>query len=93
MEEIFQIYSDNYKNNNHEVMYFGWLCNELPDYLNTINIPTTVFTKKENERPEIVPHDDFDHPFVKDYYEGITKEEAEVRIQKMINLINLNKQS
>jgi hypothetical protein len=24
-----------------------------------------------NDRPEIFPHEDFDHPFVRDYYNGI----------------------
>jgi hypothetical protein len=48
------------------------------------SVPTTVVTKSGNDRPEIFPHQDFDHPFVKDYYEGITKEEAEKRIQGML---------
>jgi hypothetical protein len=41
-------------------------------------------TKKGNGRPEVFPHEDFDHPFVKDYYNGISKKEAENRINKMI---------
>lgn len=83
-EKSFTNYSDNYKNSNHEKKYFGWLANLLPDYHFIENIPTTVVTKPGNERPEIFPHEDFDHPFVKDYYNGITKEEAEKRIHKML---------
>jgi hypothetical protein len=86
-EKSFQDYVDNYDNDNHETKYFGWLSNVLPDYDNTLQIPTTVFTRKGNSRPEIVPHSDFDHPLVKDYYNGITKSEAERRINDMLKSI------
>jgi len=87
-EKSFQDYSDNFDNDNHETQYFGWLCNDLPDYDFSESIPTTVFTRTGNQRPEIVPHDDFDHPFVKDYYNGITKAEAERRIRAMLGITN-----
>lgn len=85
-EKSFQDYSENFNNENHETKYFGWLSNNLPDYENE-NIPTTVYTRLGNNRPEIVPHDDFDHPFVHDYYNGITKAEAERRINTMLGII------
>jgi hypothetical protein len=84
-EKNFNDYLDNFKNNNHETTYFGWLCNDIPEYDFNTGIPTTVFTRTGNQRPEIVPHKDFDHPFVKDYYNGITKEEAERRIITMLD--------
>lgn len=83
-EKSFQDYSDNFKNENHEAKYFGWLSNDLPDYDFKESIPTTVFIRTGNQRPEIVPHRDFDHPFVKDYYNGITKAAAERRIKEML---------
>ena len=86
-EKSFQDYADNFNNDNHETKYFGWLSNKLPDYEDTTKIPTTVFTKTGNNRPEIIPHEDFDHQFVKDYYNGITKKEAERRISEMIKTI------
>lgn len=86
-EKSFQDYSDNFKNDNHETKYFGWLCNDLPDYDFKVSIPTTVFTRIGNSRPEIVPHEDFDHPFVHDYYNGITKQEAERRIREMLKTV------
>jgi hypothetical protein len=86
-EKSFQDYVDNYDNDNHETQYFGWLSNVLPDYDNTLQIPTTVFTRKGNSRPEIVPHSDFDHPLVKDYFNGIAKSEAERRINDMLKSI------
>lgn len=86
-EKSYEDYTANYKNENHETMYFGWLASELPDYDFQVSIPTSVFTRTGNQRPEIVPHESFDHPFVKDYYNGITKEEAEKRIQNMLAAI------
>lgn len=83
-EKSFKDYLENFDNENHETQYFGWLCNYISQYKFPDSIPTTVVTKTGNERPEIFPHQDFDHPFVKDYYEGITKEEAEKRIQEML---------
>ena len=83
-EKSFEDYRANFDNENHEVQYFGWLSNQLPDYPDSTQIPTTVVTQTMNQRPTIVPHENFDHPFVKDYYEGITKVEAERRINQML---------
>lgn len=83
-EKSFKDYLDNFKNPNHETSYFGWLCNAIPEYEFEESVPTTVWTKTGNSRPEIIPHKDFDHPFVRDYYFGISKEDAETRIHKMI---------
>lgn len=83
-EKSFTDYSDNYRNEHHEVVYFGWLNNFLPEYDDYTSIPTTVYTQKGNKRPIIVPHSDFDHPLVKDYYEGITAQEAKQRIDRML---------
>lgn len=83
-EKSFDDYAENYNNENHLTKYFGWLCNDIPEYVFHQSIPTTVFTRSGNKRPEIVPYDDFDHPFVNDYYDGISKKEAENRINKML---------
>ena len=88
-DKSFQDYSDNFNNENHETKYFGWLSNDLPDYdFSEGSIPTTAYTRTGNSRPEIVPHQDFDHPFVNDYYNGITKIEAERRIREMLKIID-----
>ena len=88
-EKSFTNYLENFENEQHETMYFGWLSNDLPEYdFSEGGIPTTVFTRAGNSRPEIVPHEDFDHPFVYDYYNGITKQEAERRIHEMLRVIN-----
>jgi hypothetical protein len=87
-EKSFQDYFDNFKNENHETKYFGWLSSDLPDYDFKESIPTTVYTLTGNQRPEIVPHEDHEHPFVRDYYNGITKVEAERRIKEMLEGID-----
>lgn len=83
-ETSFKDYLENFDNENHETQYFGWLSNYIPQYQFENSIPTTVVTKSGNDRPEIFPHNDFDHPFVKDFYNGITKEEAEKRIWEIL---------
>jgi len=85
-ENSFKDYSDHFADENHVTNYFGWLNNVLPDN-DLRSIPTTVFTRPRNQRPEIVPHKDFEHPFVKDYYDGITKAEAERRISEMLQIV------
>lgn len=86
-EKSFQDYSDNYNNPSHEAGYFGWLSNKLPGYDFNESIPMNVHTRSGNHRPEIMPHDSFQHPFVHDYYNGITKAEAEKRINKMLGKV------
>ncbi|MFN8309778.1 MAG: DUF2199 domain-containing protein [Chitinophagales bacterium] len=88
-EKSFQDYSENFGNPNHEAKYFGWLNNDIPEYeVREDGIPTTVFTRKDGLRPEIVPHQDFDHQLVRDYYNGISKTEAEQRIKDMLKSIH-----
>src|SRR5882724_9393968 len=66
-EKSFQDYSHNFNNPEHETKYFGWLSNDIAEY-EIGSIPTTVFTRLGNQRPEIIPHKDCDHPLTLDYY-------------------------
>lgn len=92
-EKSFDDYSANYNNDSHETTYFGWLCNSIPGYEFKEGIPTTVCTQTGNQRPYIVPHENFDHPFVRDYYNGITRSEAEQRIKAMMGNIDQAKEA
>ena len=78
-------YIDNFHSENHETTYFGWLSSNIPEYESTLSIKTTVHTRG-NQRPLIVIQESNDKniPFVKDYFEGITKKEAEERINNMM---------
>lgn len=80
-EKSYNDYAAHFKSPDYIASYFGYLSNQLPGYESTLSIKTTVETTINNNRPEIFPHDDqMDDPFVRDYYEGITREEAERRI-------------
>jgi hypothetical protein len=83
-EKSFENYRENYNNDNHITEYFGWLCSRIPEYENTQSIPTTVVTQAGNQRPIIYPHKDHDHPFVQDYYQGISSHEAQKRVDDML---------
>jgi hypothetical protein len=87
-EKSFHDYSGSFGNSNYHGSYFGWLSNDIPEYEVSESIPTTVFTRQNGFRPEIVPHEGFDHQLVHDYYHGITKAEAQKRIQEMLKVVN-----
>ena len=80
----FADYEEHFNNEDHQTEYFGWLANPLPDYDFSVSIPLRVITGTGKQRSEIVPYEDFDHLFVRDYYAGIIREEAERRIHAML---------
>ncbi|OCA75753.1 hypothetical protein BBI00_10205 [Chryseobacterium arthrosphaerae] len=85
-EKSFNEYVENYDNKKFEAEYFGWLSTYLPDYDFSESIPTTVVVNNAIGRPFVFPHQSHKHPFVDDFYNGITKEEAERRINRVLNL-------
>jgi hypothetical protein len=92
-EKSYDDYKLNFKIETEEKGYFGWLCNDLKDYEFTETVPMNVFTRSNGQRPELIPHKSFEHKFVKDYYNGISKKEAEKRILNMLNIITENENS
>jgi hypothetical protein len=89
-ERSFLDYEKNFKKESEETGYFGWLCNDIVDYEFMDSIPMDVITRSNGQRPELIPHESFDHPFVKDYYNGISKKEAEKRILNMLKIFKNN---
>ncbi|WP_261512822.1 DUF2199 domain-containing protein [Chryseobacterium paludis] len=85
MKKVFNEYVENYNNKNFEAKYFGWLSNYLPDYDFSESIPTNVVVNNGIGRPFVYPQERFEHPFVNDFYDGITEKEAESRINKILN--------
>lgn len=84
-EKSFDDYNADFLSDEQNATYFGYLCNQFPDYEYTLAIRMNVVTQNNRLRPEVIPHSDqMDVPFVRDYYEGITKEEAERRIKCMM---------
>ncbi|WP_223558936.1 DUF2199 domain-containing protein [Chryseobacterium lathyri] len=84
-EKSFNEYVENYNNKAFEAEYFGWLSTYLPDYDFEESIPTTVVVNNNIGRPFVFPHQSYEHPFVHDFYNGITKIEAEKRINRILN--------
>lgn len=55
-----------------EEPYFGWLCNKIPGYPNTISLKTSVHLQGNRLRPKIVlDHSDL-HPLCQEQHNGIT---------------------
>ena len=87
--ESYQDYSEHFRKPHHQARYFGWLSNDIPEYeMPEGGIPTTVFTRQNGLRPQIVPHERFGHQLVCDYYEGISRAEAEKRISEMLIVVS-----
>ena len=78
-EKSFNDYKANFYSNDYEAIYFGYLSNWLPGSDNTLSLHTNVQLSKGGNRPEVIPHK-YEHPFVQDYYNGISQEEAEKRV-------------
>ncbi|MCW3106161.1 MAG: hypothetical protein JWQ09_667 [Segetibacter sp.] len=78
-EKSFNDYKANFHNNDHEAIYFGFLCNWITGYESTLSLHTNVELSKGGSRPQVIPHES-DHLFLKDYYNGISIEEAQRRI-------------
>lgn len=81
-EKSFNDYNNRFnEHENREAVYFGYL-NTIPSgHEHELHIKTNVVVSNNDKRPEVIPHKDQIHiPFVKEYYEGITTEEALKRI-------------
>jgi len=89
-EKSYLEYEENYQKESEEKVYFGWLCNGILGYQFSESIPMNVLTRNDGLRPELFPHESFEHQFVKDYYNGISKEEAERRISEMLGIVSEN---
>lgn len=84
-EKSFKDYQGNFDNENHITTYFGWLCNSISPYEDTLSTPVDIHTNPGNLRPEIIPHHDHNTSFVRDFHTGISREEAERRIHAMLD--------
>lgn len=81
-EKSFDNYNDNFLSEDQEGTYFGYLCSQIPGYDFSAPIKTNVVLAKNRQRPEVIPHEDqmYNNEFVRDYWKGITQQEAERRI-------------
>jgi hypothetical protein len=82
-EKSFNDYKENFSSEDHEGVYFGYLSTQIPGYDYNISIKTNVVLSGNSQRPEVIPHQDqMQEVFVRDYWNGITKQEAEKRIDE-----------
>lgn len=84
-EQSYEDYHAHFNDDSYETMYFGWLCTNIPEYGKTLTIPLNVIVRSNGQRPIVIPHQTHDHAFVRDYYAGITLEEAVKRIHVAIS--------
>lgn len=81
-EDSYTDYEGHYDDTDHEATYFGYISNQIPGYSDTLSVRVTVHAHKGVQRPEVIPHaDQQQHPFVHDYYEGISKQEVEAKLK------------
>lgn len=67
----------------HARTYVGTLATAVPGYREIETVPVRIRTRGLH-RPEIIPDPTFDHLLVRDYYDGITRAEAELRIRSFL---------
>ena len=76
-KESFDKYTSTWGEHDESDSYFGWFCNRLPYYPDTINLKTNVRPRNGGARPylELQPSD---HPLAAHYHHGLTAQEAQV---------------
>ena len=81
-EKSFANYRDTYHTGTPDPGYFGYLNSWLPGYPTTVGLKTDVFTQPNGQRPIVELHaSEYDrHPFARDWFDGISMEEAERRV-------------
>jgi len=85
-EKSFNKYLDDFKEDNEGEGFFGFLCNQIPGYDNTLSLKTDVICGAKGNRPRVYPHQDqLDNPFVYDFYHGVAVEEAERRVHALMD--------
>lgn len=74
-KENFRKYQKNFDSADYRDTYFGWFCNRLPYYPETLHLKTKACIEPGGQRPAIAL-EYTDHPLSLDYHNGITWEKA-----------------
>jgi hypothetical protein len=72
----FERYRETYDLPIEKEEYFGWFCNRLPFYPNTLSLKTLVHPRSGGIRPRL-ELEETDHPLSIDFYNGITMARAQ----------------
>lgn len=86
-EKSFLDYQLNFKKDHEETIYFGMICNVIPEYEeSTMYLHANVVTRNGGIRPEIFPHE-CEHQLLSDWENGISMKEALKRVDAMMSKI------
>lgn len=75
-ETNYERYIDTYDAPDTGDRYFGWFCNALPWYPDTLGLKTSVHPRANNQRPYIVLEES-GHPLAVDFHRGISVQRAQ----------------
>jgi hypothetical protein len=67
-----------------EPPYFGWLCNSLPVYQDTLHLKTLVHTRSLTQRP-FIELEPTNHPLAVDQREGITMARVQAIVEAVVH--------
>ena len=85
-EKSFNDYVEHFDDPDHKVQYFGWLSNWFPEYKDFVWVKMHIAVNNEdNQRPKAFVQvvNDPDIPMVRDYFQGISLEAAQARVDKL----------
>jgi hypothetical protein len=75
-EKSFDRYLDTWDDSDESDAYFGWFCNQIPYYPETLSLKTMVHPRKNGSRP-FLDLDRNGHPLAEHLYEGISVQLAQ----------------
>lgn len=75
-EQNFERYLETWEAPDESDSYFGWFCNRLPYYPDTVNLKTMVHPRSGGRRPYLVLDRD-GHPLAEHLHGGISVEQAQ----------------
>ena len=85
-EKSYEDYVKNFNNASHKTQYFGWLSNWFPEYEKFVWIKMHIAVDNaNNQRPKAFVQivNDPGIPLVRDYFQGISKEAAQARMDRL----------
>ncbi len=83
----FEWYVDNFNADNSGYQSFGWFCNTLPYYPDTINLQTVAHFQVPGQRPRIELKE-VDHELYQDFANGISRSKAYQIAQRALHGAN-----
>ena len=82
--ENFARYRDTWEAPETTDRYFGWLCNRLPGYPDTVNLKTMVHPRGDGLRPWVEPEPG-NHPLAVDYHAGLSVARAQALAEQVFH--------